>query len=165
MGSRYCFVCSGHYISPKMFIEFTGVEKGEERPEKRQLVKFCFVVMAAFFSAAAVYLGFGMVGFARFGHKVNGNVLKSYGTDYDPQGIPHWVVDVAWVMVILNCVITWVFVYNIMWDAWKVLLHAFIGLCKRQYPSPYPEWFKLINYLIDNSLSTKMHKYYIWNIS
>lgn len=149
-GSAY--VC--HYIAPKMFFEFTSVHRGESRPDRKQFVKFGVIVFMAFITAAAVFIAFGIVGMARFGDETLGNVLKSYGEKDGVAsllgGVPHWLISVCWVLIIVSISTTWVFAYNIMFDAFRDILHDTAERFTQKDPSSLPEG-KIVSSVPDDS--------------
>jgi hypothetical protein len=120
-----------------MFREFTSVKPGETRPERKQIVKFLSITFCSFLTSCGIFIAFGIVGLARFGDETLGDVLKSYGLKTGvaglPGGVPHWLISICWVFIIVSISTTWIFAYNIMFDAFRDMLHDSIARIKKAF--------------------------------
>jgi len=96
---------SAHYNAPTYYAEL----------KDKTFLNYFKVTVYAFSIATALFTLFGLAGFARFGDKVLGNVLKSYSPD-DPM------VQMSWLFMMISTVFNFPHAFQRMRSSWNALL-------------------------------------------
>eukprot|EP00421_Protoceratium_reticulatum_P008306 CAMPEP_0168372318 /NCGR_PEP_ID=MMETSP0228-20121227/8221_1 /TAXON_ID=133427 /ORGANISM="Protoceratium reticulatum, Strain CCCM 535 (=CCMP 1889)" /LENGTH=424 /DNA_ID=CAMNT_0008385225 /DNA_START=79 /DNA_END=1353 /DNA_ORIENTATION=+ len=97
---------SAHYNAPTYYAEL----------KEKTFANYARVTLYSFGISTALFTVFGLAGFARFGDKVLGNVLKSYSAD-DPM------VQVSWLCMMISTVFNFPHAFQRMRSSFNALLN------------------------------------------
>jgi len=95
---------SAHYNAPTYYAEL----------KVRTFANYAKVTTYSFIIATALFISFGLAGFARFGDEVLGNVLKSYSA-HDPM------VQVSWMCMMVSTVFNFPHAFQRMRTSWNAM--------------------------------------------
>jgi len=97
---------SAHYNAPTYYAEL----------KNKSFKEFAKATFIAFAIATLLFTTFGVAGFARFGDKVLGNVLKSYSPD-DPM------VQLSWLFMMISTVFVFPHAFQRMRSSWNAIIN------------------------------------------
>jgi amino acid permease len=102
---------SAHYNAPTYYAEL----------QEQTFANYAKATLYSFAIATALFTGFGLCGYARFGNDVQGNILKGYSGDST-------LVQLCWLCMMMSTVFVFPLAFQRMRSSWQDLVSKVFGL-------------------------------------